>query len=313
MFMVLQLSVTIPPLFQETNMKPRSRKKMWACLLLASLLSGCGSGEESATSTAMMAPSSEASGATQSDGASARGGAAGQVATGALVQAAATTPRKIIYTATVDAVVENLSTAQAELVRLVKRSSGYIAETNVGGQAGDQRTGTWKVRVPVEQYESFMAGATRLGELRSIDSKSQDVTAEFYDVAARISNKQVEERRLLRHLESSTGKLSEILQVERELSRVRGEIEQLQGRIRVLSNLSSLTTVTLTLREIKNYVPPKPPTFATELSRSFLGSLDALGQALKALLFTIVALLPWLVAGAIVLLPLRAWLRRRNS
>ena len=74
---------------------------------------------------------------------------------------------------------------------------------------------------------------------------------------ARIKNKQVEEQRLQDLLKKATGKLSEILQVEKELSRVRGEIEQLQGRIRVLANLSSLTTITLTMREIKDYVPPR--------------------------------------------------------
>ena len=99
------------------------------------------------------------------------------------VQAVSQTPRKIIYTATVDLVVENLNIGQTKLVNLVKANQGYIADTNVGGNSGQQRTGSWKVRVPVDNYEAFMAGAAKLGELQSVNSSSQDVTAEFYDVA----------------------------------------------------------------------------------------------------------------------------------
>ena len=80
---------------------------------------------------------------------------------------------------------------------------------------------------------------------------SQDVTEEYYDVEARIKNKRVEEERLLKHLEQSTGKLEDILKVEKEISRVRGEIERQQGRLQYLDKLSALTTVTITLHERK--------------------------------------------------------------
>lgn len=310
-------------------MKPtRWRARSWSGCLLAAFacaaaLSGCG-GQESASEGA--AGSSEAMPASASNGAAgnaagsgaASAGAAGG-ATQALVQAVASTPRKIIYTAAIDLVVEDLTAAQEKLARLVRANKGYIADTTVSGQSGSQRTGTWKARVPVERYEAFMAGAARLGELQSIRSESQDVTAEYFDVAARIANKQVEEKRLRRHLEASTGKLSEILQVERELSRVRGEVEAAQGRIRVLANLSSLTTITLTLNEIKDYVPPAPPTFGTQVARAFEASLSGLRELGKGLVLLVVALAPWLVVlGALGLIGRVAWrwghrLRKRSE
>ena len=261
--------------------------------LFAALLSGCGAqggGSEDVADTAAMPMSADAEA-----GAAAEAGKPGvPLAVGAGAQTIAQTQRKIIYTATVDLVVENLTAGQTKLTNLVKVNDGYIAETNVGGASGEQRTGSWKVRVPVEKYEAFMAGAQRLGELQTINSSSQDVTAEYYDVSARIKNKQVEEQRLQELLKKATGKLSEILQVEKELSRVRGEIEQLQGRIRVLANLSSLTTITLTMREIKDYVPPAPPTFGTEIARQFSGSLDVMKAAGKGLVLIGAALAPWL-------------------
>ena len=113
-------------------------------------------------------------------------------------------------------------------------------------------------------------------------------------------------------LRRATGKLSEVLQVEKELSRVRGEIEQLQGRIRVLSDLSSLTTVTITMREIKDYVAPAPPTFATEIARQFSGSIAVMKGAGKGLVLLGAALLPWL---PLALLGFFGWrlFRRKNK
>ena len=290
--------------------------KLFYAPLLALLLAGCGANEAGAPMSDETASSAEvaAGAATAADaqtGPAAPGAPKGKSPSlGAITQAVSTTQRKIIYTATVDLVVENLSQGQTKLVALTKANQGYIAQTNVGGASGAQRQGSWKVRVPVDKYEAFMAGAAKLGELQTINSTSQDVTAEFYDVSARIQNKQVEEARLIELLKKATGKLSEILQVEKELSRVRGEIERLQGRIRVLANLSALTTITISMREIKDYVPPAPPSFATEIARQFSGSLGLMKDAGKGLILFGAAILPWLPVLALVGFPLwRVWRR----
>ena len=279
------------------------------CGLCAVLLSGCGAQSDSAPATS---ESDAAVSGAASAPSEAQNGKSAPSSVGASGQAVAPAQRKIIYTATVDLVVENLTQGQTKLLNLVKTNKGYVSETNVGGASGEQRTGTWKVRVPVENYEAFMAGAARLGELQSSNSSSQDVTAEYYDVAARIKNKQVEEARLQELLKRATGKLSEVLQVEKELSRVRGEIEQLQGRIRVLSNLSSLTTVTISMHEIKDYVPPAPPTFGTEIARQFDGSLAVMRAAGKGLVLLGAALLPWLPLGLLGFFGWRIF-RRKNK
>ncbi|HVF11388.1 MAG TPA: DUF4349 domain-containing protein [Abditibacteriaceae bacterium] len=219
-------------------------------------------------------------------------------------------PRKIIYTAQVHLVAENLTTAQDKLTRLVKTHKGYVDETNIGGAAGAPRQGTWKVRVPVEEYEAFMSAVARLGELQTIHSDSQDVSEEYYDLEARLSNKRVEERRLIKHLEKSTARLTDILAVEREISRVRGEIEQMQGRLRLLADLTALTTVTVTINEIKNYVPPAPPTFGAQLARTFEKSVSQLTDTGKGLLVLVVAVAPWLVVLALILVPV--WMVRRR-
>ena len=267
--------------------------------------SGCGGGEESAGDDAA---STADAGAEPSAVTAEAGAEAASVKTAKAVSAVI--PRKIIYTAQVQLVAENLTAAQTKLARLVKAHKGYVDETNIGGTAGSPRQGTWKVRVPVEEYEAFISAVTRLGELQTIHSDSQDVSAEYYDLEARLSNKRVEERRLISHLEKSTARLQDILAVEREISRVRGEIEQMQGRLRLLANLTALTTVTVTINEIKNYVPPAPPTFGAQLARTFQKSLGGLTEAGKGLIILVVAVVPWLVV--LVLLAIPAWLIKRR-
>jgi predicted nuclease with TOPRIM domain len=177
------------------------------------------------------------------------------------------------------------------------------------------------VRVPVERYKEFLAAVRELGEVRSITSDSKDVTAEFFDVDARVRNKQREEERLLKLLEEATGKLNDILEVERELSRVRGEIEQLQGRLRVLKDLTSLTTIDIRIDEIKDYVPESPegPSYWTRVRRAFSNSISELVAAAQAVSIAIVAAAPWLgVALVFVLLILFVvkiirWFWRRSS
>jgi hypothetical protein len=218
--------------------------------------------------------------------------------------------RKIVYNAQVSLIVENLTAVEQKVSALVKDVGGYIADTESVGNAQRRRRATWKARVPVEKFDSFLAAVVRMGELERNHVDSQDVTQEFYDIEARIKNKQQEERRLQKHLDESTGKLADILAVERELARVRGEIEQMQGRIRYLANVSALSTVTITATEIKNYTPPVAPTFAAQIGRTFSGSVEKLVNFGRTLVLAVVAITPWLPVLFVFALVL-VWVGRR--
>jgi hypothetical protein len=212
-------------------------------------------------------------------------------------------PRKIIYNARVTLVVESITSLSDQLARLVKESGGYVAETDQSSYTHVQRTASWTVRVPVERFDGFLDALGRLGEVQQSHLDSQDVTQEYYDVEARITNKQQEEKRLLKHLEESTGKLEDILKVEKELTRVRGEIEMMQGRIRYLANLSALSTVTITATEVRNYTPPVEPTFATQVARTFRRSVETLTELGKAVVLAAVAVAPWVPLLVVMALP----------
>jgi hypothetical protein len=223
--------------------------------------------------------------------------------------------RRIIYNADVHLIVEDLTRAEQELQRLVTEHKGYIAQAEINGSTGQPRHGHWRVRVPTDHLQPCLEALTKLGVPQKNSTDSRDVTEEYYDLEARIKNKKVEETRLQGYLEDkkATSKLEDILAIERELNRVRGEIEQAEGRLRLLSNLSALATLDVTMHEVKDYVPPQAPTFGNQITSTFSGSLDALTAVGKAVVLTAVALSLWLPLLAVV--GLSAWLvvRRLRS
>ena len=224
---------------------------------------------------------------------------------------AAEVPRKIIYTADIELVVEKFEDTERRIGELVKESKGYISSSDVSGSPGSRRHGQWTVRIPAERFDAFRDALAGLGELHRNHLDSRDVTEEFYDLQANIKNKQVEEERLIKHLKDSTGNLKDILAVETELTRVRGEIERQQGRLNYLARLTALTTVTIAVQERKDYVAPTSPTFGTSVGRTFEGSVGALLELGKGIVILIVALVPWVPVIALVVIPPWLLIRRR--
>jgi hypothetical protein len=223
--------------------------------------------------------------------------------------------RKIIYDAQVDLIVESVDPVAKKVGSLVQEARGYIAEQNVTGSPGTQRSMRWRFRIPVEQFDSFVDSIVALGELERNNRTSQDVTEQYYDLEARIKNKRVEEQTLNKILQERSGKLEDVLKIEIELSRVRGEIEQLEGKIRVLENLSSLATLTLNIRERDKYAPPPPVVadFGTQIARTWGDSLlDLTNMGKSSVLWAVswAIWIPFLVVAASVAWILLRWLIR---
>ena|SRR2546427_5832246 len=138
-----------------------------------------------------------------------------------------TAPRKIIYTAQVEMIVEDLAHSEGELKRLIQEQKAYVAKSEMRGSPGSPRSGTWTIRVPVDQFNALVETIGKLGELRRSTIDSDDITDRYYDLKAHMKNNEVEEQGLQKlYLEkSSTGKLDDLLAVRRELRNIRGDIE----------------------------------------------------------------------------------------
>jgi hypothetical protein len=229
-------------------------------------------------------------------------------------QPAALQQRKIIFNATIALRVDDLDKAFDQLSQLVEQTGGYISSSQAQGHAGSARTSEWTMRIPGGQFSGFTRNVAGLGEVVTNSMTSQEVSAEFHDLDARIRNKQQEETRLQEYLDKATAKLEDILKVEREITRVRGEVESMQGRMRVLADLTSLSTVTVRMSEVVEFVPPilaSEPIFGDQIAATWQSTIDSMAEFGQAIVLLAITVVPWLVIFGVPCVVIFTLIRRR--
>ncbi len=234
---------------------------------------------------------------------------------GRLQKPAEQKPRKIIYIAQVELIVEDLVHGEEQLKSLIQEQNAYIAKSDMRGSPGSPRSGSWTIRVPVDRFDAFMEAIAQIGEMRHSRTDSDDITDRYYDLKAHLKNNEVEEEGLQKlYLEkSATGKLDDLLAVRRELRNIRGDIEQQKGQLQRWDKETEYATVTVDMHDRKDYVPTTAPSFGTSISRTFSAPWDGLLSFGKGIVLVVVAVTPWLPVLAV--LALAAWLgiRRANK
>jgi hypothetical protein len=226
---------------------------------------------------------------------------------GAAGQSDETVKRKIIFTGSADLSVEDYDKAVREMRALVKNLKGYISNTDDSGKSGGQRIGTYTVRVPVDNFPTFMEDIEKIGELRHSKTNAQEITDQYYDTETRIKNDKLREQSLLELYKQTVAEknpASERIKVTNELYDLRRGIEEQEGRLKRWDNQTSYSTVVVKLEQRKEYAPAGSPDFGTMVSRTWDGSLGALATFGKGVLLVAVALAPWLVVLGAVTSPL---------
>ncbi|TMP90907.1 MAG: DUF4349 domain-containing protein, partial [Verrucomicrobia bacterium] len=126
---------------------------------------------------------------------------------------------------------------------------GYVATTSSEKQANGKLRGQVVVKVLPENLDRFLQKVRALGELKNQTLGTEDVTKAYLDTDARLKNARVMEQRLIDMLKTKTGKVSDLLQVEKELGRVREEIEKMQGELKYWDSQVQFATATISLSE----------------------------------------------------------------
>ena len=199
---------------------------------------------------------------------------------------------KLIRNANARVEVPSVDAAVDSLESLVRSVGGYI-----GSQAEhkDQFGATFSTvacRIPADRLDSVLPMVRGLGKVEMMSISSQDITEQYFDLEIRLANKKALEQTLLKLLGHKTEDLSDLLQVENELARVRGEIEQMEGRRRFWDNQIALSTLAVELHE-------PGPVIAAEAG----GPLRRLGESFGQAGENFVATLAWLVASLGVIVP----------
>ncbi len=221
-------------------------------------------------------------------------------------------PTMIIRNAQASLEVDSLEAAVADLRQLVTRLGGYVANSQMQAGTNQLRSGTLELKVPAARFDELTQGLSPIGRVEYVNVTAEDVGEEFTDITARASNGHRLEARLIDLLATRTGKLSDVLEIERELARVREEIERMEGRLRYLKAHVAISTLSVTVHE-------KTPLVGDQGSGGVLR--EAFRQAWRnfvgftartiASLGTLLPLGVLLLAGLLVVR--RLWRRRRDS
>src|SRR5437762_9685944 len=145
--------------------------------------------------------------------------------------------------------VDSLERAVAQVRLLAGRVGGYVANTTMQTGRGQLRAATLEVKIPADRFDDGLGGLSALGKLESVSVNAEDVGEESTDVTARMGSARRLEARLIELLATRTGKLKDVLDVERELARVREEIDRYEGRLRYLRAHAVLSTLTIYVHE----------------------------------------------------------------
>ena len=164
---------------------------------------------------------------------------------------------KIIKTGELTVEVKSYVEAGRKADELVVKFQGFVADSRTLDRPGGTRCGTIVIRIAPEKFEELYAELKKIGTVLNERAGGQDITAAYVDAEARIKNLQVAEERLQDLIKSKTflDKIESLLAVERELSRVRGEIEGYQGQMRVWKDQIGLSTIRVTIQEPERAVP----------------------------------------------------------
>jgi hypothetical protein len=208
----------------------------------------------------------------------------------------------IIRTGQASVEVDSLDRGIRAVHALAGHVGGYIANSSIVAGAEQTHSATLEIKIPSSHFDEAINGLQPIGHLESVSVSAEDVGEEFVDVAARAVNGHKLEQRLIDILGTRTGKLSDVLAVERELARVRENIERQEGRMRYLRTRAAMSTLSVTVHE-------KAPVVAGSGSggvladafrqawRNFIGFTASTIAAMGTLvpLGVIVATIAWLV------------------
>jgi hypothetical protein len=220
--------------------------------------------------------------------------------------------QKIIGDAVIDIEVASggFQTAFTNAALLSDRYGGYIvtSQSAASGENGRTDSGTVAVRVPAASFSAAIADVGKLGTLKNQQIKTQDVTEEYVDLQARITNAQAKLDTFRKLFDKATT-IDEIVNVQQVVTAAQDELEQLKGRQRYLQEHTSYSTLTINIREAGVVVTTTTTTEAPwGVGKAFGDGAHNLVKAFNAIIRALGIIVPVLVILAIIVfIALRVW------
>ena len=210
--------------------------------------------------------------------------------------------KKVIKNGSLRLKVESTEDSAEKIKEIAKQYKGEVANVNLYRQGKNGLGGNLTVKVPVDQFESAMKAIKAVGDQVLSESISgSDVTEEYVDLQAQIRNKKAEEE-TFRNLLECSGKLDDVLSVTREVARVRGEIDRLEGRIKFMESQTDMSRINVSLVEYEQVASTPIKWKPARVAQKALHNLVLNSQkTINGVIYFIIATLPVLIIIALVI------------
>ena len=281
----------------------KKRTRILAALAAAALLAGCGASDSGTADYQTENAAYDSEYAVD---------AAGGADSSLMPDSTATdeNAQKIIYNADLSMESTDFDAARETLLAAVDANDAWLEYSSIDGAESDHdRTANFTVRVPVENYRSFLAAAGDAGSVQNLSENAQNITSSYIDVQARLTALEAQRDRL-NELADEAETTADLLEIESQLSDVQYQLENYTRQLRSMDQQVSYSTVDIYLREVAT-LTPTGVTFGERIADAFGGGWDAFVGFLQGLVIALVYLWPvLLIAVAVVFILRKVWKKR---
>lgn len=228
-------------------------------------------------------------------------------------------PEKIIYSA--DATIETteFDSTIAALSELIAQYDGFVESSSIStgnyyqkARGTASRSASYLIRIPSKHFSTLMGSLSQLGNVPYSHTYTENISAQYYDVQARLTAYKTQETRLLEMM-AIAETVEDIILLEDRLSELRYNIENLQSTINNWDRQVSYSSISLQVNEVKEYSPEPDIPYGQELWLALKGAVRNLGNFFRDLLVFIVSSLPTLIVLAVLAVIFTPIIKKRRA
>ena len=282
-----------------------------AALLAAVLLAGCGSSIGSKNGDGGYYSVNEAASADVAYD-SAAGAADSTLVPEELPDATDETAQKIIYNADIRMESTNFNAARDSLLAAVDANDAWMEYSSLSGSEKDHdRYAYYTVRVPVENYRTFLADVGEAGSVLDMSETAENITSSYIDVQARLSALETQRDRL-NALADQAETTADLLEIESQLSDVQYQLENYTRQLKNMDQQVSYSTVDIRLSEVAT-LTPTGTTFGERIAEAFTGGWQGFVVFIQGFVLAIIYLWPVLLVAGVIVVVVRKIVKHRRK
>ena len=222
--------------------------------------------------------------------------------------------RKIIRSGQLNLEVATIEKAEAAVKGFVTSIGGYTADESQSQDTYSVKQASITCRIPAEKLEAVLAKFKEIGKLETLSINANDITEQYFNLEIRIHNQKRLEGELLELLSRPSNKLADLLEVEREVARVRGEIDEMEGRKRFWDNQVDFSTIVVNMHEPRPAIAGGEGGAFRKLLRAFRQAGENFVDTVAGIIAASGALIPIAaVFAAVVWVVRRIWRKRKRA